>query len=81
MTFSNIVEASYLEHCADCNELWHMLQRREGTYRTDATAQSWQRIMHEHYLQARALLRCLDPKATPATIYQPGAPSYVGKAS
>lgn len=74
-------DANYLYHVNAVNQLWDMIQKREGKYKTDATAQSWTRIMHEHYLQAKAIWDVFQDSPPPGMSYSPPPPSYVGKAS
>ncbi len=73
---------NYKEHVNSVNQLWDMIERREGKYRGDATAQSWTRIMHEHYLQAKAIWELFNDDPPIGMLYKPPKyPAMTGKTS
>lgn len=72
----------YLYHMNAANELWYRLQMREGKYRNDSVAESWQRIVHEHYLQAAAIWSLFSDDEPVGMNYKPtGLVKMTGKAS
>jgi hypothetical protein len=76
-----------LAKCVEtCNQVYAWYSRREGKYANDETAQSWLRIINEHYNRASVLHYIMhghypENGIVPGIEYVPGSPNYRGKAT